>query len=116
MTRVSFAKPREMVDFDGERCTPWVTTPILSAHMHRYVSVLDLCRGQRVLDIASGEGYGAAMLIRNGATSVTGAEIDPTAVDRANRVYDHPGLLFQECDIRQPLPFPDGTGCAARYQ
>ncbi|NNE89980.1 MAG: methyltransferase domain-containing protein [Silicimonas sp.] len=107
MMNVSFAQPREMVEFDGERCTPWVETQILSAHIHRYLSVLELCQGKRVLDIACGEGYGAAMLIRNGAACVTGVDIDAEAVARANRVYAHDGLGYAQGDIRQPLPLDD---------
>ena len=106
---VSFAQPREPVAFDGERCTPWVTTQIHAAHMHRYLSTLSLCHGKRVLDIASGEGYGSAMLIRNGAAKVTGAEIDGEAVARANRVYAHEGLAFVQADAARPLPFADGS-------
>lgn len=105
--KISFATPREMVEFDGERCTPWVDTQILSAHMHRYLSTLELCKGKRVLDIACGEGYGSAMLIRNGAASVTGVDIDADVVDRASRVYAAPGLEYKRGDIRQPLDLGD---------
>lgn len=107
--RVSFAAPGKPVDFDGERCTPWVQTQIHAAHMHRYLSTLELCRGKRVLDIACGDGYGAAMLVRNGAASVTGAEIDSDAVARAKDVYAHDGLSFVEADICRPLPFEDDS-------
>ena len=96
-----------MLEFDGERCTPWVDTQILSAHMHRYLSTLELCKDKRVLDIACGEGYGAAMLIRNGAASVAGVDIDAEVVARANRVYAAPGLTYKQGDIRQPLDLDD---------
>lgn len=107
--KVSFATPREWVEFDGERCTPWVDTQILSAHLHRYLSVLELCKGKRVLDIASGEGYGSAMLIRNGAASVTGVDIDAAVTARANRVYAAPGLDYRQGDIRKPLQLEDDS-------
>ena len=110
MTRkVSFADPGRWVAFDGERCTPFVTTRILSAHVHRYLSVLELARGKRVLDIACGEGYGAAMLIRNGARAVTGADIDRASVERAGEVYAHPALDFIQADITRPMPFEDNA-------
>ena len=47
--RITLATPREKIEFDGERCTPWVTTQILAAHLHRYFSVLDLVRGKRLI-------------------------------------------------------------------
>ena len=102
---ITLATPREKIEFDGERCTPWVTTQILAAHLHRYFSVLDLVRGKRVLDISCGEGYGSALLRRHGAEAVTGVDIDPPIIARANRVYGDEGLSFQVADARQPLPF-----------
>lgn len=109
MMQVSFATPREMIEFDGERCTPWVDTQILSAHMHRYLSTVELCRGKRVLDIACGEGYGSAMLIHNSAATVVGMDIDRDTVARASRIYAHQGLTFMEGDIRKPLELDDNS-------
>ena len=106
MTRtITLVRPSEKIEFDGERCTPWVTTQILAAHLHRYFSVLDLVQGQRVLDISCGEGYGAALLCQNGAAHVTGADIDADIVARANRVYGNEGLAFEVADARRTLPF-----------
>ena len=105
MKHISFAKPGPMIPFDGERCTPWVSTPILSAHVHRYLSALKLCHNKRVLDIACGEGYGSAMLARNEAASVTGVDIDATSIARAEKVYACEGLSFAQADVRRPLPF-----------
>lgn len=109
MKHISFARPRERVEFDGERCTPWVETQTLAAHVHRYLSTVDLCKGKRVLDIACGEGYGSAMLVRNGAASVTGVDIDKDVIARAGRIYAHEGLDFLQADIRAPLPFIDNS-------
>lgn len=110
MTRaVAFANPGKWVEFDGERCTPFVTTRILSSHVHRYLATLDLARDARVLDIASGEGYGAAMLVRNGAAAVTGVDIDRASISRASEVYAHQGLEFIQADITRPLPFADAS-------
>ena len=105
--RITLATPREKIEFDGERCTPWVTTQILAAHVHRYFSVLDLVRGKRVLDISCGEGYGAALMRDNGAAEVIGADIDAKIVARANRVYGGEGLRFEVADARGALPFGD---------
>ncbi|MDA8586990.1 class I SAM-dependent methyltransferase [Rhodobacteraceae bacterium] len=104
---ITLVKPREMLAFDGERCTPWVTTQILSAHLHRYFLTLDLVQGQRVLDISCGEGYGSALMFANGASEVTGVDIDTDLIARARRVYGTAGLTFKTADARAPLPFDD---------
>lgn len=106
---LSLAQPSEPIPFDGERCTPWVTTHILAAHLHRYFSVLELTRGKRVLDISCGEGYGAALIHREGAACVTGADIDAVIIERATRVYGTDGLSFVLADARATLPFDDGA-------
>ncbi len=106
---VSLARPSEKIEFDGERCTPWVTTQILAAHLHRYFSVLELVRGKRVLDISCGEGYGAALLKREGAAEVTGADIDAGIIARAARVYGAEGLSFVIADARTTLPFEENA-------
>ena len=110
MTRkAAFAAPGKYVAFDGERCTPWVTTQIHAAHMHRYLAAVDMCQGKRVLDIACGFGYGAAMLIRNGAAEVVGADIDAASIANAAETYAHPGLSFVTTDITRPLPFEEAS-------
>lgn len=110
MTRsLLLAPPSEKIEFDGERCTPWVTTQILAAHLHRYFSVLDLVPGKRVLDISCGEGYGAALMKREGAADVIGADIDANIIARAGRVYGDEGLSFKVADARAALPFEDDS-------
>jgi len=105
---VTLAKPREKIEATGERCTPWITEPTLSEHMHRYISVLEFIKGKRVLDIACGEGYGSALMALAGAASVTGVDIDVPTVTRAKRIYRNiNGLTFLDSDIRNPLPFQD---------
>lgn len=106
---INLVKPHEKIEFDGERCTPWVTTQILSAHLHRYFSVLDLVQGKRVLDISCGEGYGSSLMEANGAAEVTGVDIDADIITRAGRVYGKPNLTFKTADARAPLPFSDYT-------
>jgi len=110
MTRaITLVKPREKLEFDGGRCTPWVTTQILSAHLHRYFSVLELVQGKHVLDISCGEGYGSALMEANGAADVTGVDIDADIIARASRVYGKANLAFKTADARGPLPFENDT-------
>ena len=100
---VSLAPPKETLDFTGERCTPWLTDPILSEHLHRYLSVLRITENKDVLDIACGEGFGSALMARNGAASVMGVDIDPDIIARAQRIYLDTGACFSVGDIRKDL-------------
>ena len=56
-------------------------------HIARYRFAKDFARGKRVLDIACGEGYGAAALAKAGATSVTGVDISRDICRHARRKY-----------------------------
>lgn len=55
-------------------------------HLHRYGIAMDQCRGKNVLDIASGEGYGSALLATV-AGNVTGVDISAEVVKEANQKY-----------------------------
>jgi ubiquinone/menaquinone biosynthesis C-methylase UbiE len=73
-------------------------------HFHRYCLARDLVVGRDVLDIASGEGYGAAILAGT-ARSVVGVEIDAASVEHARAAYPLPNLRFEQGDaLRLPLP------------
>ena len=74
-------------------------------HLARYRLAAQLARGRRVLDAASGEGYGSAILAAAGATSVTGIDLDRDAVDHAGARY---GLNFEVADVAA-LPFPEAS-------
>jgi len=55
-------------------------------HWHRYHAIAPLVSGKRVLDIASGEGYGSAHLASY-AAQVTGVEISAAATEHARASY-----------------------------
>ena len=96
-----------MPEATGERLLPDQQRGELvhAEHLARYRFASQLARGRRVLDAASGEGYGTAMLARAGAASVTGVEIDAAAVDLARGKY---GLEFVEGNVCA-LPFDNGS-------
>jgi O-antigen biosynthesis protein len=90
-----------MLREDGERFLPWMADPVVNyEHLHRYRAVADLVAGRRVVDLASGEGYGSALL-SNRATSVVGVELDHTAASHAARTYQEARLRFVEGSIAQ---------------
>src|SRR5206468_10567129 len=69
-------------------------------HLHRYQFALRWARGKRVLDLAAGSGYGAALLSRV-AEAVWAVELDEQAVSHARSCYSAPSLLFLRSDVRE---------------
>jgi SAM-dependent methyltransferase len=72
-------------------------------HIGRYRFAKDFVRGRRVLDVACGEGYGAAALARAGATSVVGVDLSPEVCEHARLKY---GLVARPGDALA-IPLPD---------
>ncbi len=72
-------------------------------HVGRYRFARDFVRGQRTLDIACGEGYGAAALAKAGASAVIGVDIAPETCEQARLKY---GLDARVGDA-QAIPLPD---------
>jgi SAM-dependent methyltransferase len=67
------------------------------------LEAVDVRRGVRVLDVATGPGYVAAAAAQRGANAV-GVDFSAAMVAEARRRY--PALTFQEADA-EALPFPD---------
>lgn len=86
------ATPAQPQVFTGERLTSEVSGQIQVEHYHRYFLAREYCRGKDVLDIASGEGYGSALLAQT-ARSVVGVEIDADTVAHARDAYPGPRFL-----------------------
>ena len=78
----------------GERYLPWADDPVMTyEHLHRYAHASRYIEGKRVLDLASGEGYGSALLART-AFSVVGIDIDEKTVRHARRKYAGANIHF----------------------
>lgn len=83
-----------LIDWTGERCVPWADdVQVIYEHYHRYALAVPLVRGKRVLDLASGEGYGAAILAAE-ASEVVGVDLDASTVEHANRTYGTGNVRF----------------------
>jgi ubiquinone/menaquinone biosynthesis C-methylase UbiE len=81
------------VEFTGERYIPSEDGQIKYEHLHRYALCLEFVSGKAVLDLACGEGYGAA-LMANVAKSVTGVDISGDTVEYARHRYHRQNLSF----------------------
>lgn len=95
-----------MLEYTGERYMPCVTGQYKYEHLHRYALSRPLVAGRTVLDIASGEGYGAALLA-GAARSVIGVDIDEASVAHARTHYAaRTNLEFRQGSCAA-IPLPD---------
>jgi SAM-dependent methyltransferase len=93
--------------FTGERLTNAVTGQLEAEHYHRYLLALGFCQGRDVLDVATGEGYGAAMLAQQ-ARSVCACDVAADAIARAEASFRRPNLRFV-VGAACGLPMPDAS-------
>lgn len=97
---------RTTLEHTGERMVPEQSDPMTFwEHIYRYRFAAQFVRGQRVLDIACGEGYGTAALASAGAARVVGIDLDESACAHARDKYHvdaRPGRAEQ-------IPLPDGS-------
>jgi ubiquinone/menaquinone biosynthesis C-methylase UbiE/GT2 family glycosyltransferase/glycosyltransferase involved in cell wall biosynthesis len=91
----------------GERYVPQVSGDIALEHLHRYAVARELAGGKNVLDIACGEGYGAA-LISAVANQVIGVDISNETITHAATRYKRPNLRFKVGSCAQ-IPLPDSS-------
>ena len=93
--------------FTGERFLPECAGEMIYEHWHRYLMVRDYVAGKRVLDVASGEGYGSHLLSK-AALNVVGADISADAVAHANSRYANENVRYVTADCTK-IPEPDAS-------
>jgi O-antigen biosynthesis protein len=97
-----------LIEWNGERCVPWADDiQVVYEHLHRYHFAAQLVAGKRVIDLASGEGYGAAILAKH-AADVVGVDLDPLAVEHSRRTYSAHNLSFVEGSMLDRDTLPSG--------
>src|ERR1019366_4929606 len=74
-------------------------------HVYRYAFACRFVRGKRVLDIACGEGYGAAALQKAGAARVTGVDISEAACFHARSKYG----IDAKLGAAEKIPLGEGS-------
>ena len=97
----------QSMTFTGERFVPEIHGNIELEHLHRYMLACEIAAGKDVLDIASGEGYGSAILAEK-ARTVIGVDISEESVRHASTRYERANLDFKVggCD---KIPLPDAS-------
>jgi SAM-dependent methyltransferase len=69
----------------------------LQLHIERYSFAIRNGKPGEILDIACGAGYGASLISENekyAKSRITAVDIDPIAIDYANKRYSSPGIRF----------------------
>jgi SAM-dependent methyltransferase len=74
-------------------------------HVHRYAFACRFVTGKRVLDVACGEGYGAAALQRAGAAQVIGVDVSDAACTHASEKYG----IDARVGSAEQIPLPDSS-------
>ena len=87
-----------MIPESADRCTFW-------EHVYRYAFATRFVRGKQVLDIACGEGYGAAALQKAGAAHIIGVDVAEQVSLHAHKRY---GLDARSGNAEQ-IPLTNGS-------
>jgi SAM-dependent methyltransferase len=90
----------------AERVHADPTTPWWAEHCSRYAYAAGHVRGARVLDVASGTGFGARMLADAGASYTVGCDLSVEALHQSRVEFGGERLAFVPADATV-LPFRD---------
>jgi ubiquinone/menaquinone biosynthesis C-methylase UbiE len=97
------------MEYTGERFIPLdnlMNDETAFEHLHRYHTVDKMIKGKVVLDIASGEGYGSAILAKS-ADKVFGIDVDAEVVKYAREKYSGVGNIEFLIGRAENIPLPD---------
>lgn len=94
--------------FTGERFLPECSGEIWYEHWHRYALARQLSQHCTVLDVACGEGYGAAMVAET-AYKVVGVDLSADVIQHAKNNYGHHTNLQFVTASCECLPFSDAS-------
>lgn len=79
-------------------------SPYMVQHVARYLWAMGRVRGQRVLDLGCGDGYGSELLSWV-CPQVVGIDISESALAHARRLYSRPE--YRHGDLTNPAELPD---------
>ena len=88
---------------------PWSPdVQVVYEHFHRYLWAARLVAGRRVLDLGSGEGFGAAILA-DLATHVVGIDLDERTIEHSRLNYAGADIEFHQGTALDLSAFADGS-------
>jgi GT2 family glycosyltransferase/SAM-dependent methyltransferase/glycosyltransferase involved in cell wall biosynthesis len=88
---------------------PWAPdVQVVYEHFHRYLWAAGTVAGRTVLDLGSGEGFGAAILSES-AERVVGIDIDERTVEHSRLNYGAPNLQFELGSALDLSAYDDGS-------
>ncbi len=88
---------------------PWSPDiQVVYEHFHRYLWAARLVGGRRVLDLGSGEGFGAAILA-DSATHVVGIDVDERTVEHSRLNYAGADIEFHKGTALDLSAFAEGS-------
>ena len=92
-----------MLEWTGERYLPFLDPSLCGSdihyeHLHRYAFASQFVEAKKVLDLASGEGYGSFLLSEK-ANCVVGVDIDQNAIKHSSKKYHKENLQFLQGSI-----------------
>ncbi|MBW1971998.1 MAG: class I SAM-dependent methyltransferase [Deltaproteobacteria bacterium] len=98
------------MEFTGERMIPEVNRDdlIYLQHISRYLFALQFVKDKKVLDVASGTGYGTKLIAEHGAKDVFGVDIDLLSIKYSIDKFFHKRSHFIVGDALY-LPFKDNS-------
>src|SRR5271168_5208728 len=106
MTKAMNDREPLVMDPTDERMVPESAgAPTFWEHVYRYAFATHFVAGKRVLDIACGEGYGAAALQKAGAARVIGVDVSESACRHACSKYG----LDARPGTAEKIPLPDSS-------
>ncbi|MGL5485024.1 MAG: glycosyltransferase [Shewanella sp.] len=101
-----------MMDFSGERFIPHDDNnqdyTLEYEHLHRYTAIEKIIRNKVVLDIASGEGYGTALLGKS-ASCVYGIDLSSEAIEHASKKYSEMTNVTYALGSVTSIPLDDSS-------
>ena len=107
--KIKQAESKPHLENDFERMIPEYHKSgiIYAEHIVRYKAAADIVKGKVILDIASGSGYGTALLSKS-AAKVYGVDVSADAVAYAQAHYGASNISYSQGD-GQKIPLEDAT-------
>lgn len=85
----------------GESVWPGVRNDLFVAHESIYHFFSRWASGNRILDAGCGAGYGSSILLKAGASSITGIDLDPLNIRYARRSFANDKIAFRTMDMEK---------------